>query len=144
MANTHRGWFSIPLYAGSIVSFDDVASMIAAGSALGGAFDVSAASDGTVASVTFPRAASLNQAVPASPGAPMYPWDGMIFRLVGPGSCMWTTDRVGTPAGSIGISMLGNDPKAVSFPGSVRHFKVFANGAGTLTALFLQGDNIGL
>lgn len=140
--NTHRGWFSIPLAAGSVYAFDQIASMIAAGSALGGAYDLGGASDGLPASVAFPRAASLNQGIPASAGAPLYPWNFMVFRLTGVGSVQWTTNGVGTPAASIGIPLLGSDQKAAVFPGDMRTFKVFANSAVVLNALFLQGDDI--
>jgi len=140
--NTHRGWISVPLAAGSVYAFDQLASMIAAGSAAGGAYDLSAASPGLVASVTFPRAASLNQAVPASAGAPLYSWGGMIFRLTGVGSVQWTSDPVGTPGASSGIPLLGSDQKFVGFPGAVKDFKVFANSAVVLNCVFLQGDSL--
>lgn len=142
MANVHRGWCSFPLPAGSVVMFDQIASMIAAGTAVGGAYDLGGASDGLVASVAFPRAASLGQAVGASAGAPLYPWDQMLFRITGLGSAQWTTNPVGTPGASAGIPLLGTDQKAAAFPGEVKNFRLFANSAIVVNALFMQGDDI--
>lgn len=140
--NTHRGWVNLPLAAGSVYGFDDIASMIAGGSAVGGAYDVSAASPGNIASVTFPRGASLYQVVGGSPGAPLYPFDTMVFRYVGAGSVMWTTDRVGTPNASVGIAAFGNDQSPRVYPSTPKHFKLYANSAGTLQAIFFQGDDL--
>lgn len=142
MPNTHRGWAVIPLFAGSAYKFDQIASMIAAGSAQGGAYDVSAASPGLDASTTFPRAASLHQAVGAS-GAPLYVWDTLLFRSSAT-SMFWLTDPAPSVLAnaSVGIPMFGSDPKPIVFPAAIENFSAYAVGAGQLAMIFLQGDDL--
>lgn len=139
MANTHRGWAIVPLFAGAGFTFDQIASMIQAGSAIGGAYDLNPS--GIIASTTFPRAASVAQAVGATPGAPLYDWDTIIFRSTAT-SMLWHTDPVGTANASVGIPMFGNDPKPLAYPSLVRNFSAWAVGAGQCAMIFLAGDDL--
>ena len=139
MSNTHRGWAVIPLFAGSQYKFDQIASMIAAGSAIGGAYDLNPS--GIVASTTFPRAASLHQAEGASAGAPLYVWDSLIFRSSAT-AMLWLTDPNFQANGSAGIPMFGSDPKPLAFPSLIENFSAYAVGAGQLAMIFLQGDDL--
>lgn len=132
MPNTSRGWFSAGLAAGQNVNFDAIASMIGAGSAIGGAMVAGA-------STAFPRASNI--------GTPTFIWDSLVFRFSG-GSGAWTTDEAGPsvilPNATVGIAMFGNDPKPIAFPGHVVRFSFWAGGAGTLNAVFLEGDELSL
>lgn len=132
MANTHRGWITLPMAAGSTYRFDQLASMIAAGSCIGGAYEAGA-------SVAFPRAASLFQVT----GSITYPFESALFRSSAT-SMNWSSDPVGTANASVGIPMFGSDPKPIPFPGHVGDLSVYAVGAGTLEILFFQGDDLGI
>lgn len=132
MPNTHRGWAIVPLFAGSGLRFDNIASMIAAGSAVGGAYEGGA-------SVLFPRVASLNQVA----GSVQYHWDALIFRSSAT-SMFWSTDPLGTANASIGLPMFGSDPKPLAYPVSPANFNAYAVGAGLLAMIFLEGDDLSL
>lgn len=128
MANTHRGWISVGVAAGVVYGFDQFASMIGAGSAIGGWY--------LGASAAFPRASQLH--------TPTFTVDAMLFRYSGAGSVNWSSDPVGTPNASVGIAMFGNDPKPIPFPGEITNFRVAALSAGTLNIIFLEGDALEL
>jgi hypothetical protein len=119
------------LASGQQVTFDGIASMIAAGSAAGRAVVRGA-------STVFPRASQLYD----SNGD--YPWDAAVIRFTGAGSAMWTSDPVGTPNASLGMPIFANDLKPLIFPGHVKDFKLAALAAGSLSMVFLQGADIDL
>lgn len=130
MANTHRGWFELPLWAGSMYRFDQIASMIAAGSAIGGAYEAGA-------SVAFPRAASLHLAN----GSILYAWDTLIFRSSAT-AMNYTTDPLGTANASVGIPAFGSDVKPVIYPSDPKNLSFYAVGSGSLHAIFVQGNDL--
>lgn len=130
MANTHRGWAEIPLWVGSMYRFDQIASMIQAGSAIGGAYEGGA-------SVAFPRAASLHQAN----GSVLYPFDSLIFRSSAT-AMNWTTDPLGTANASIGLPNFAADVKPVIYPADPKNFSAYAVGNGSLHMIFVQGDDL--
>lgn len=157
MANTFRGLLVLPVAAATGYRFDQFASMIAAGSAYGYAVEPQSnpslgVGSGAwpifgVGSVAFPRAASLNQAIPANPTAPIYDWDTILMRSTAT-SLFWMSDPIGLGSAaanaSVGIPLFGTDPRAVAFPTAVREFTAFANGTGVLTMIFMSGDELDL
>ena len=128
MPNTQVGAANMALASGQIVAFDQIASMIAAGSAVGRAMVAGA-------SAAFPRAASIGFG---------YPFDSLVFRFNGAGSAMWTSDPVGTPNASNGMPIFNGDLKPTLYPGLVANFAISALAAGSLSLIFLQGDAHGL
>lgn len=128
MANTHRGWFSVPVAAGVVYDMPIIASMIQAGSALGGAYV-------NKASVAFP--------FPSQFATATFNFEQIAFRL-NTGSGAWTSDPVGTPNASTGIPMYGSDTRPIVFPGHVEDFTFWAGGAGILNAVIVQGHELEL
>lgn len=141
MANTFKGFFTTNLAAAQLVKFDQMASMVAAGSAIG--YGLESNGSQYSASVAFPRGASLHQSVQATQGAAMYVWDTILFRSAAT-SMLWLPDLYGSaPANaSMGIPMFGTDPRSIAFPAAPEYFTAFAVGAGALEMIFLQGDQL--